>query len=158
MPVLELVPDAERLVSAYLRSEPRMQALVGDRIYTAFPAKAGAEPMLLIQRVGGAPPFSYPFVADAAELQLDAYGGPKATAHELARTAQACLSALQGQVRPEGVASAVVLGVLSWQPDETYDPPRPRYLLDVTVTVTVAKQAAATVLAARPEEVTHGRS
>jgi hypothetical protein len=141
-PALELVPDAERLVSAYLRGEPRMQALVGDRIYTAFPAKAGSGPLLLIQRVGGQPPLSYPFILDAAELQLDAYGGPKATAHELARTAQACLSTLQGQVRPEGVASAVALGVMSWQPDEMYDPPRPRYLIDVTVTVAVAKQAA----------------
>ena len=147
-PDLALVPDAERLVSAYLRSEPRMQALAGERIYTAFPAKAGAEPMLLIQRVGGQPPFSYPFVVDAAELQLDAYGGPKVRAHELARTAQACLSALTGQVRPEGVVSAVELGVVSWQPDETYDPPRPRYLIDVTVTVTVAKQPAAAAVPA----------
>ena len=141
-PELALVPDAERIVSAFLREQPRMQALVGDRIYTAFPAKAGSGALLLIQRVGGLPPLSVPFVVDSAELQLDAYGGPKAAAHELARTAQAELVALQGQVRPEGVVSAIALGVMSWQPDEAYDPPRPRYLVDVTVTVAVAKQAA----------------
>ena len=146
-PELALLPDAERLVSAFLRERPRMQALVGDRIYTAFPAQAGSGPLLLIQRVGGVPPLSQPLVVDAAELQLDAYGGPKATAHELAATARAELTALEGLVRPEGVVSAVRFGVLSWQPDETYSPPRPRYLLDVTVTVTVAKQPAARVLA-----------
>ncbi|HEY3020272.1 MAG TPA: hypothetical protein VGJ32_08770, partial [Solirubrobacteraceae bacterium] len=80
-------------------------------------------------------------------LQLDAYGGPKAAAHELAATARAELAALEGQVRPEGVVSAVRFGALRWLPDDTYDQPRPRYLLDVTVTVTVAKPAA-TVLAA----------
>jgi hypothetical protein len=148
-PELALLPDAERLVSAFLRERPRMQALVGDRIYTAFPAQEdGRSPLLLIQRVGGTPPLSQPLVVDAAELQLDAYGGPKATAHELAATARAELTALEGLVRPEGVVSAVRFGVLSWQPDETFPPPRPRYLLDVTVTVTVAKQPAARVLAA----------
>jgi len=146
-PELALLPDAERLVSAYLRSRPRMVALVGDRIYTAFPAKAGAGALLLVQRIGGEPPLSQPLVADEAELQLDAYGGPKATAHELAATARAELAALEGQVRPEGVVSAVRFGALRWLPDDTYDQPRPRYLLDVTLTLTVAKTGPATALA-----------
>ena len=149
MPELALLPDAERLVSAFLRAEPRMQAIVADRIYTAFPAQAGPGPMLLVQRIGGEPPLSHPLVVDAAELQLDAYGGPKATAHALAATARACLSALEGQVRPEGVVGAVRFGALRWLPDDTYDQPRARYLLDVTVTVTVAKQPAAIALAAQ---------
>jgi hypothetical protein len=149
MPELALLPDAERLVSAYLRERPRMQALVGDRIYTAFPAKAGPDALLLIQRIGGAPPLSQPLVIDAAELQLDAYGGAKATAHELAATARAELTALEGQVRPEGVVSAVRFGALRWLPDDTYDQPRPRYLLDVTLTVSVAKTPAAIALAAQ---------
>jgi hypothetical protein len=148
LPELALLPDAERLVSAYLRERPRMQALVGDRIYTAFPAKAGPAAMLLIQRIGGEPPLSQPLVVDAAALQLDAYGGPKATAHELAATARAELTALEGQVRPEGVVSAVRFGALSWQPDETYDQPRPRYVIEVTVTVTVPRTPAAIALAA----------
>jgi hypothetical protein len=148
-PELALIPDVERLVSAYLRGRPRMTALVGGRIYTAFPAKAGAGALLLIQRIGGEPPLSQPLVVDAAELQLDAYGGPKALAYQLAATARAELAALEGQVRPEGVVAAVRFGALRWQPDDTYDQPRPRYLLDATVTVTVAKPAPATALAGR---------
>ncbi|HEY7621685.1 MAG TPA: hypothetical protein VH834_18035 [Solirubrobacteraceae bacterium] len=148
-PELALIPDAERLVSAYLRERPRMQALVGERIYTAFPAQAGEGALLLIQRVGGEPPLSHPLVVDAAELQLDAYGGPKVLAYELAATARAELAVLEGQVRPEGNVSAVRFGALRWLPDDTYDQPRPRYLLDVTLTVSAAKTAARALAATR---------
>ena len=96
-PELALLPDAERMVSAFLREDARMQALVGDRIYTAFPAQAGPDALLLIQRVGGTPPLSVPLVVDAAELQLDAYGGPKAKAYQLAATARACRARWRGR-------------------------------------------------------------
>jgi hypothetical protein len=139
VPDLNLLPDAERVVANFLRAQPRMQALVADRIYTAFPAQAGPGPLLLVQRIGGEPPLSMPLVVDGAVLQLDAYGGPKATAYALAATARACLCQLEGQVMPEGAVGAVRFGALRWFPDDTYDQPRPRYLVEVTVTVVAAK-------------------
>jgi len=134
-PVLDLLPDAERLTANFLRANARIAALVGDRVYTVFPAKAGAAPLLLLQRVGGEPPLSIPLVVDAAQLQMDAYGGPKQAAWELAATARAVLTELEGAARPEGVVSAVRFGALRWVPDETYTTPRPRYVFDVTLTV-----------------------
>jgi hypothetical protein len=145
-PALPPLPDAERLVCDYLRADPRVAALVGERVYTAFPAQAGGAPLLLVQRVGGIPPFPQPLIFDQAGLQLDAYGGSKAKAHELAATARAVLGALQGTVQPQGVVSGVDFGSLRWQPDETYDPPRARYQFDLQVYV---KTAAAVLAAAR---------
>jgi hypothetical protein len=134
-PELALLPDVERLVSNFLRANARVSALVGERVYTVFPAKVGNAPLALVQRVGGDPPLSVPLVVDSAQLQVDAYGGPKAAAFELAATIRAELARLEDEVRPEGSVSAVRFASLRWLPDETFSPPRPRYLFDVTLTV-----------------------
>lgn len=131
---LPILPDVEQVVSAYLRRDPRTAALVGDRVYTAFPAKAGTAPLVLVQRVGGVPPFSQPLVADAPVVQLDCYGGGKREANRLMETVRAALAVLEGTVQPEGVIAGVRFGTAQYLPDETYRPPRPRYVLDVTVT------------------------
>jgi hypothetical protein len=133
-PELALLPDVEAIVSAYLRSRPRVVAIVGDRVYGAFPSKAGPEPIVLVQRVGGIPPLSQPLVVDEADLQLDAWGGPKALARELADTCRAELASLEGTEQPGGIIGAVRFGALRWLPDETFSPPRPRYVFDVTLT------------------------
>ena len=150
-PELALLTDAERLVSGFLRRNARMAALVQDRVFTVFPAKAGSAPMLLVQRVGGEPPLSQPLVVDAAQLQLDAYGGPKALAHELAATARAVLTELEGTAQPEGICAGIRFGVFRWLPDETYTPPRPRYVFDVTATVRMAAVVPAAGKSAEPE-------
>ena len=142
-PELALLPDVERLVSAFLRADARMVALVGERVYTAFPQQAGNAPLLLVQRVAGEPPFSQPLVVDAAQLQLDAYGGTKLQAFELCATTRATLTELEDAVRPEGVITAVRFGALRWLPDETYTNPRPRYVFDVTLTARAAVAPAA---------------
>lgn len=137
-PPIAPLPDVERLVANFLREDARMSALVGDRVYTVFPAQAGNDPLLILQRIGGEPPRSIPLVVDAAQLQLDAYGGPKAAAHELAALTRAVLYELEGATRPEGVVSAVRFGAFRWLPDETFTSPRPRYVFDVTLTVRTA--------------------
>lgn len=131
-PAPPLLPDAEQVVTAYLRGVAAVTAIAAGRVYTVFPAQAGNEPLVVVQRIGGTPPFSQPLVLDAAQLQLDVYGGPKKTAHDLAATIRSVLCALESQ--HVGVAG-VVFGAFRYLPDETFNPPRPRYLLDVTVTV-----------------------
>jgi hypothetical protein len=129
---LVLVPDAERLVSRYLREHPDVAPLVGgERVYTAVPARVGSEPFALVQRIGGIPPLSRPLVLDEAQLQVDAWGGSKAQAWTLAETIRQALVDLPAAY-PEGVVTGVVFVAFRWQPDGTYKPPRPRYLLDVT--------------------------
>jgi len=136
---LELLPDVERLVSGYLRASGPVSALVGERVYTAWPHSSPEEakqPLVLITRIGGDPVFSVPLVLDECELQLDAYGGGKHHAHQVAATVRAALAFLTDRVEPEGVVHAVSFGALRYVPDESFAPARPRYVLDVTVTAT----------------------
>ena len=147
MSTTELLPDVERLTSRWLRARPAITALVADRVYTAWPHSSPEQtrqPLLLIQRVGGAPIFSLPLVLDAAELQLDAYGGPKHASHALAATACRELVELTDQPTEDGVVHAVTIGAKRWLPDESFSPPRPRYVCDITLTVTARPPAGTT--------------
>jgi hypothetical protein len=146
MPTLELLPDAEQLVSEFLRAHPRITALIGDRVYTVLPAKAGKTPLLLVQRVGGEPPFSQPLVLDIAQLQMDAYGGAKKAANGLAATARAVLTELEAH--PE--VASVRFHSFRWVPDETFSPPRPRYVFDVDVAVRTPRPGARASLRRSP--------
>ena len=142
----ELLPDAERLVSAWLRTRPAVTALVAQRVYTTWPHARPVDtkqPLLLVQRVGGIPPFSRPLVLDEAELQLDAYGGGKHAAHLL--TVIVCRELVHGltdAVTPDGVVHGVTIGPKRWLPDESFSPARPRYVTDVTLTLTAVRPPA----------------
>lgn len=153
--VIPLLPDVESVVCAYLRSSARVAAVVDpNRVYTAFPARAGGAPLVLVQRVGGTPPLSIPLVVDDALVQLDAYGGTKRQAELIAATCRAELSAMAGTVQPDGVVAGVSFGAYRYLPDETFRPSRPRYVLDVTITTRAADVTAAArraVRVAQPE-------
>jgi Protein of unknown function (DUF3168) len=138
------LPDVERLVSSYLRSSAKVAGVVADRVYTAFPAQASGEPLVLVQRIGGTPPLSHPLVVDEAQLQVDVYGGTKAAAWVVLAAVLAALDELEGAVLPEGYVSAVRQGAIRWQPDETFDPWRPRYVADVTLTTRATAMPART--------------
>lgn len=129
-----LLPDVERLVATYLRAHADVVALVGDRVYTAFPAQAGGECLVLLQRFGGSPPLSRPLVVDEAQMQVDAYGGTKAQAHEVLVTVLAALAELPDVVTAIGHVSNVGQGARRYLPDETFTPHRPRYVADLTLT------------------------
>lgn len=145
MSTLELLPDTERIISAFLRADDNVIELAGERVYTAMPGQSSKDDTLvLLRRVGGGPPFSQPLVFEACELQVDVYGGPKAAAHALARTVQAALAELRGVLTEEvidvgpvivAVISGVSLGAFRYVPDEVWQPPRPRYVFDATVYV-----------------------
>jgi hypothetical protein len=138
-----LLPDAERIVSRYLREHAEVAPLVaGERVYTALPANIGSAPLVLVQRIGGVPPFFRPLVLDEAALQIDAWGGTKLDAWTLAETVRQALVSLPG-VRYGAVVSGVEFGPLRWEPDGTYKPPRPRYLADVAVYVKPPAEALA---------------
>ena len=136
------LPDVERLVSSYLRAHAMVEGLIGERVFTAYPAKAGEGPLVLVQRIGGTPPLSHPLVVDEAQLQIDAYGGGKALAWAVMATVLAAFDELEGQVRPEGSVAAVRQGAIRWQPDDTFKPARPRFIADVTLTTRPPQPAA----------------
>jgi hypothetical protein len=119
---VQVLPDAERELVEFLRAQPELAA-DADRIYTAFPAQAGADSLIIVRRFGGEPKVGRPLVLDEATCQLDIYGGGKGAAYSLAALVRALLADRNHQV---------VLGPFRYVPDETFSPPRPRYLVDVT--------------------------
>lgn len=131
------LPDVARLVSAHLRTVPEVVALVGERVYTAFPKQLSkSATFVLVTRFGGLPVLARPLVVETASVQLDAYGGPQAAAHELVAVCRAALAEWRGeQPNDGGNVCGVVVGALRYLPDETWTPPRPRYVSDLEVTV-----------------------
>lgn len=125
--------DAERLVSAHLRADPTVTALVGDRVYTDLPARA-VFPLVRLTLIGGAPVYSEPLFFDEAYLQIDCYGGPKVQARLIADTVRHLLagSAFRG-VHPLGVVTSVRFGDLRYLPDDAFEPPKPRYIAEASI-------------------------
>lgn len=147
---LPLLPNVERAVSLLLRAHPDFAGLVGDdeygvRVFTAVPREVGAEPFLIVRRFGGAPTLPRPLVHETASLQLDAFGGRMVDAERWARTAAAVLADLAGPLDDgtrTGWVTGVNVGALRNLPDETFEPARPRYVLDVDVFVKRARSDA----------------
>lgn len=125
-----LLPDAEQLLSGFLRDQDEIADIVAERVYTAIP-KSAVFPLLLVRRITGAPRLSRPLHLDQAGLQLDAYGGSKKTAHTLIETARAVIAARIIGTHDFGVVTSYAFGPMSWLPDPAETPARARYVADV---------------------------
>jgi hypothetical protein len=119
---VQTLPDAEQELAALLRAQPELGP-VAARVYTVFPAKAGADPLLVVHRFGGQPKVGRPLVLDEALLQVDVYGGSKGDVARIGALVRALLVERSDRT---------VLGPYRNVPDETFTPPRPRALVDVT--------------------------
>jgi hypothetical protein len=131
---LRTLPDAERLVSTFLRDQAEVTALVGSRVYTSLPQDK-TYPLVRLQRIGGAPELTDDgLLWDRADLQVDVWGGNKATTWQVAETLRAVFAArARGLHASLGYCEGVELGAARYQPDETFSPARPRVLFDTTV-------------------------
>lgn len=137
---LELLPDAEKVFSAYLRSRTEITALVDNHVWTELPGlnKDTPEwrfPAIRVVRIGGRPGLQRPLYIDEPLLQLDVWGGPKALAHEIAATARAVLAEAHLATHDSAVVVTVDIGSLSYLPDQDLTPARPRYTFDATATL-----------------------
>ncbi len=126
-----VLPDIEALVIAWALDSDDVNT-VDDRIYGALPANP-TFPAIRVTRIGGTPPQRLHWL-DEALLQVDVFGGPKATARLVAATFAAHLSANLTGTHDLGVVTAVTVGGLQWQPDESFSPAKPRYTFDAQVT------------------------
>jgi hypothetical protein len=134
---LVLMPDAERLLSAFLRDHADVRDLVDDRVYSEFPrGSLDKRPFAKIHILGGPPRLGPMRWLQTARIQVDVWGGPKAQASLVAETiAAACAADLVG-THDDGVVTGVdVETPPAYLPDaDLSDPPTPRYTFDVVVT------------------------
>jgi hypothetical protein len=89
--------------------------------------------MARVQRVGGGPPFPLP-VLDHPLVQVDVWGGPKATALKGAEAIRSVLMLRLPYILPgTGTLGPVnQMGSLRYFPDLAFDPAKPRYIFDAT--------------------------
>lgn len=129
------LPDAEALLSQFLRAQEELVDEIGDRVYTVIP-KNPTWPLVRLFRVGGTPRLSRPLVVDQPLIQLEAYGGTKQQAHDLIELARSLIAArIEGVHDDVGNVCGYGFGNLSWLPDNSYTPSRARYVADVELTL-----------------------
>lgn len=130
---VRLLPDVEKLVSVYLRAHTAVTALVAQRVYTVIPNSADAEePLVRLTQFNSLDAIPNVPHLDAAFLQVDAYGGPKAVASLIGRTVRAALADLPG-THDEGIVTGVRTAGWAYDPDGDFPTARPRFRFDLTV-------------------------
>lgn len=121
-------PDAELVAISYLRA----QGLNASSVLPSSPTRPNA----VVTRVGGSPVVKW--AVDQAVLQIDVWGSTKQQARDTAARAVTLLYQMPGRAGADQGACVsdvdVVLG-LTWQPDDVQNPPVPRYLFTVSVTL-----------------------
>jgi hypothetical protein len=128
VPTYAVLPDMEQALVTFYAAHADLTPLHGGRVSTELQSTLTC---LQVTSLGGAQP--WPWEA-TQEFQLSAWGGTKAAASLLARTAVSATYDLVGTAVTGGrvVGVDVRLAPL-WSPDE--DTNRPRYRCDVALTV-----------------------
>lgn len=132
MAELWISPNMEALVSAFLRNQPEVADLVGDRVYTATP-KDATYPLVRVTQLLDTPTGS-PLWAIAFDVQVEAFGGSKSSAHRIANICRAVIDArIEGIHAGAGVVNGTTPGGLLDLPDEDFSPAKPRWLFTSTI-------------------------
>lgn len=131
---VRLLPSIEVLAVAHLRASTDVAAIAGSRIGTEL--YAGSDPAVWLTLVTGEERVDNHLIAPMIDVR--SYGGTKAQADLLARTVHAVMHDMPG-VHAQGVVTGVGTASLpAWNPDEGFEPPRPRYLGSYIVTLHTA--------------------
>lgn len=133
MPTIVL-PDVERILSTYLRSRSEITSLVDSRVYTELPRRDVDRvfPLVRVSRIGGGA-VSSPHYLDRALVSVEVFGGTKYEARQIAATVDAVLDELANFTAHGGYATGSSPGSLRYVPDESFEPTKPRYVLDRVV-------------------------
>lgn len=134
---LALPPNIEALVRRFLGDQPEIEAVVGvdahgiARVYTAIPK--GADYPLVRVTLLDSQPHTGPAWGAAYDVQVEAFGGSKAQAFNLAALCIATMSARLTGVHDDGVVNGVTSSGLRDEPDEGHEPAKPRFLFSSTI-------------------------
>ena len=129
---VHVLPDIEKMVISWALDTPEINTMLDGRVYGAVPANP-TFPLTRVIRIGGEPTSRLLWL-DNALLQVDVWGGPKATVRLVAETIRAHAAAELAGQHDDGMVTAVAVGGLTWLPDASYDPAKPRYTFDLSVT------------------------
>jgi hypothetical protein len=139
---LILLPDIDLLVVDFLLDQPEVLAFFdendpGDRVYTDLPAGETKPvfPLVRVNRFSGTPRSSRPAWMDQAFVSIEAFGGRRKIARDLAATCQAALDARLAGMHEQGVVTNVRTQGFAYHPDETYQPAKPKYDFVAVVTL-----------------------
>ena len=130
---LVILPNMEAVLSAFLRDQPEIVALVGDRVYTALP-QSTTFPAVRVTQILDRKLTSRPLWISEFVMQIEAYGGTKAQASELARTCEGVIAARMVGILDGAVVAGVTFGALEDLPDDEYESARPRFITMSTIT------------------------
>lgn len=131
-----MTPDPQLLVCTYLRADPTVAGIVGQRVYTKTPPTL-ADPWIRVQLLDDTPhATSRSLHLVHCLMQLDCYAGEpredaQAEARTLAAAARAALWVMDRAHHTDAVVSSVSGGQISHSPDISLDPSRERYILAV---------------------------
>jgi len=128
---VHVLPDIERLVIDWALNTESITDLVDDRIYSAVP-NSPTFPLIRVVRWGGVPPQQLHWL-DQASMQIDVWGDRKAAASNVARTFAAYIAQALVGSHELGVVTAVNCGGPRWEPDATYTPAKPRYVVEASI-------------------------
>lgn len=120
-----MIPNVEGLLVAALKADARLSgSFVGVELPTTK-----TWPAVRVTRTGGAPVASLPVtVVDAPEVQIDVWADGRQKAWDIVAAVVNVLDGLRGVRRLAGVSGCEVRRV-SYDPDVTFDPPKPRYII-----------------------------
>ena len=130
---LFLAPDIEQMVSSFLRDQPEATDILGDRIYTEIP-QSPTWPLARITLIDGAPTDRIGWL-NSPLLQIEVWGGPKATAYTACATLTALMRRMRGTHDLGVVTETEVVSSPTWRPDDTFKPAKPRYIAQVRLWV-----------------------
>lgn len=128
-----ILPDVELLVRNFLIAQPETVAITDTRWYSELP-KTKAFPVGRVHQFNSLRSTTRARWLSTSVLQIEAYGGPKATAKLLAETAAGVIEARLPGVHDEGVVTGVVTYGMRDEPDTEFAPAQPRWLFIAEIT------------------------
>lgn len=137
-----LAPDAEKIVSGWLRDDLGVAAIVGRRVVGKTPSSTTEPWVKVVQLDDRDDPVSSVEHLHSYLLQLDCYAGyeppddighGQPEANVLGRTVRAVLKEMQGGIVDDVVVSAVRFINMARIPDTGFEPERERVVLTAQI-------------------------
>lgn len=130
---LILLPDVEQLLTWFLHDQEEVADIVGDNVFTELPAKFADWPAVRVHQFNAIPVTQRPLWLTGYQIQIEAFGGPKKTAHNLAVACMSVIAARLPGVHDEAVVTGVEFSGWRSEPDTTFQPARPRSLFIASI-------------------------